>query len=54
MADMVHMLILSIGKNACVTGSVLDYLLLDLSDSIFPKVKSFEILEFDPILSDVH
>ena len=41
-----------IGKNTCVTGSVLDYLLI--SDSLFPKLKSFEILDFDPILSDVH
>ena len=41
-----------IGKNTCITGSVLDYLLI--SDSFFPKLKSFEILDFDPILSDVH
>ena len=42
----------NIGKSTCNSGSVVDYVLL--SDVNFPKVRHFDILEFDPLLSDVH
>ncbi|CAG2184425.1 unnamed protein product [Mytilus edulis] len=41
-----------IGKKTCNDTSVIDYLLL--SSNLFPVVKEFDIMEFDPLVSDVH
>lgn len=41
-----------IGECTCLSGSNIDYVLLP--DVNFPKVKHFDILDFDPFLSDVH
>lgn len=41
-----------IGKNTCNDSSLLDYLLLSLNN--FSNTKNFEVLDFDPILSDIH
>ena len=39
-------------KKTCNDTSVIDYLLL--SSNLFPVVKEFDIMEFDPLVSDVH
>ncbi|CAG2246714.1 unnamed protein product [Mytilus edulis] len=41
-----------IGKNTCKDASLVDYLIL--SPDMFDLVIEFEILDFDPTLSDVH
>ena len=41
-----------IGKNTCKDASLVDYLIL--SPNIFDFVSEFEILDFNPMLSDVH
>ena len=40
------------GKTTCKGVSVVDYVLL--SPELFPSISYFEVLPFDPILSDVH
>ncbi|WAR04838.1 hypothetical protein MAR_020207 [Mya arenaria] len=41
-----------IGKTTCKNVSVIDYLVF--SPCLFPKIDKFDILPFDPLLSDVH
>ena len=41
-----------IGKSTCTSGSVIDYTLL--SGINFPKLRHFDVMDFDPLLSDVH
>ena len=41
-----------IGQNTCVKGSLIDFVVA--SPELFPLFSSFHILDFDPLLSDVH
>ena len=41
-----------IGKCTCKDSTVVDYLLI--SSSVFPLISEFEILDFNPLTSDVH
>ena len=41
-----------IGKSTCSSGSVIDYVLA--SNINFSRIKHFDILEYDPLYSDVH
>ncbi|CAG2238348.1 unnamed protein product [Mytilus edulis] len=41
-----------IGLTTCNSVSLIDYLLL--SSSVFPLIKEFNVLEFNPLFSDVH
>ena len=41
-----------IGQNTCVKGSLIDFVVA--SPELFPMFSSFHILDFDPLLSDVH
>ncbi|CAG2218455.1 unnamed protein product [Mytilus edulis] len=42
----------SVGKKTCKDVSLVDYFLL--SSNVFPTVKSFDVLDFNPLYSDVH
>ncbi|CAG2255513.1 unnamed protein product [Mytilus edulis] len=42
----------SVGKKTCKDVSLVDYFLL--SSNAFPTVKSFDVLDFNPLYSDVH
>ncbi|CAC5386352.1 E3.2.1.14 [Mytilus coruscus] len=42
----------SIGKKACKDVSLVDYFLI--SSNVFPCVKSFDVLDYNPLYSDVH
>ena len=41
-----------IGRQTCKHSSVIDYVIM--SAELFPCIHSFEVLEFDPLLSDIH
>ncbi len=42
----------SVGKPTSTGGSILDYVIL--SPYLFPTITHFEVLDFDPMISDVH
>ncbi|CAC5408710.1 unnamed protein product [Mytilus coruscus] len=42
----------SIGKKTCKDVSLVDYFLI--SSNVFPYVKSFDVLDYNPLYSDVH
>ena len=39
-------------RQTCKNNSVIDYVIM--SAELFPCIHSFEVLEFDPLLSDIH
>ena len=41
-----------IGRQTCKNSSVIDYVIM--SPELFPGIHSFDVLDFDPLLSDIH
>ena len=41
-----------IGRQTCKNSSVIDYVIM--SPELFPSIQYFEVLDFDPLLSDIH
>ena len=41
-----------VGKTTCKGSSLIDYVIF--SPELFPMVSKFEVMDFDPLTSDVH